>query len=174
MPKQEELVILVDKDDNELGTAPREQAEEKKSNIIRMVYVILYDQDAKVVLQRRSADLKRFPNYWTVSANGAVFPKEGYVQAAQRKLQDELGVQVPVVLAKKSVMEIPGKASRMVALFTAPIPDLGAAQPNEEKVKEIRLVSVDDAVQGYLLTPSCEDVLLWWKEHAKEIMKSTT
>lgn len=170
MSAQEELVILVDKDDNEIGTAPREQAETDAKNVIRVVYILLHDGQDRVLLQRRQADLKRYPNYWTVSANGAVFPGEGYVQAAHRKLQDELTVRLPLVLARKSVIAIPGgHASYMVALFVAKIEDLTAIKINESKVKEVRFTTFQEAEQGYLLTPSCKDVLGYVKEHWEDI-----
>lgn len=167
MSAAEELVILVDKDDNEIGTAPRGQAEEKPGNIIRMAYILLHTKDGQVLLQRRAGDLKRYPNYWTVSASGAVFPNEGYVQAAHRKLQDELTVRLPLALARKSVVAVPGRASIMMSLFTAAIDDLSAIAANPQKVKEVRLVPVAEAEQGYLLTPTCQDVLGWFKGQHK-------
>lgn len=168
MSANEELVILVDRDDNEIGTAPREQAELDPKNTIRMVYVLLHDGKGQVLLQRRSNTLKRYPHYWTVSATGAVFPGEGYVQAAHRKLQDELTVRLPLALARKSVVSVPGRASLMMALFVAQIDNLNDIAPNPDKVVQVGLVSLEDAAQGYLLTPTCANVLGWFKEHAQE------
>ncbi len=161
MAEMKEPVVLVDKDDNELGVQERDQAEQQQSNVIRMVYLLFYDKNGRVLLQRRRPDLARYPNYWTVSATGAVRHGEGYVQAGLRKAKDELGVEPELSLARKTIMPIPGRASLMVALFTAPIEDAASIDPDSSRVQEVRWLTLEEARQGYLLTPTAEQVLAW-------------
>lgn len=172
MDLSKEPIIVVDKDDNELEILPRKEAEADKSKIIRMVYIFLYNPDEQILLQRRHADLERFPNYWEVSASGAVRPGEGYVQAAERKLQDELGLSTKLFHEHKFLIAIPGQASHMAALFIGEVKDLEAVHPNQVKVSEVRWLRPEEAEKGYLLTPAVEQVLRWWKERGENVMKT--
>ncbi len=165
-----EPVILVDKDDNEVGILDRAQAEVKPDTIIRMVYVLVSDASGRILLQRRRPDIERYPNYWTVSCTGAVHPQEGYVQAAERKLKDELGLNMEVKMARKEVLRMPGRASYMTALFVGAVNDLSLSNLDVTRVQEVRWLELDEARHGYLLTPTAEQVLNWWAEHRKDFV----
>lgn len=170
MPEPKEPVIIVDDQDNQVAVMERAEAEKDEKNILRYVYVLLFNHEEQLLLQKRAAQLERFPNYWEVSASGAVWPGEGYVQAAERKLPDELNMKVPLFHEHKSVLPIPGKADRMTAVFVGYARNNELVQPNLEKVDEVRWVTTDEALKGYLLTPSCEFILRWWLEHGKDVM----
>lgn len=164
-------VILVDKQDLEIGTMDRAQAELKPDAIIRMVYLLLVDKEGRLLLQRRKPDLERYPNYWTVSATGAVHPGEGYVKAAERKLMDELGIAIPVSMVRKEILPLPGRASYMTALFVGRVDDPTSIRPDEKRVQEVRWLRLDEALQGYMLTPTCEQTLRWWQKHGQDFLK---
>lgn len=166
-----EPIIVVDKEDNQIEVLPRKEAEADTTKIIRMVYILLFDDNGEILVQRRHADLDRFPNYWTVSATGAVFPKEDYAQAAARKLNDELGVKVPLFEQHKEILRVPEKAYRMTTIFVGKIQDSSMVKFNTEKVSELRWLKSDEAVKGYLLTPASTTVLKWWGEKGEEIRK---
>lgn len=172
MEEIKEPVIIVDDQDNQIAIVDRKIAEVDETNIIRYVSVLLFNDNGEVLLQRRSDKLERFPRHWEVSASGAVWPDEGYVDAANRKLPDELNMKVPLFHEHKSLISIPEKASRMTAVFVGFVKELTLVQPNEEKVEEARWVHLDEALKGYLLTPSCEQVLSWWREHAQAIQET--
>lgn len=172
MEKDKQMVVVVDELDNQVEVAPRQAAEQDQSKIIRMIYILLFNDDGQILLQRRHGDLERYPNYWEVSASGSVLPEEPYPDAAQRKLKDELGLSVPLFHEHKSVINIPEKADRLTAIFVGKVDDLTAVKPNEQKVKEVRWVHTEEGKQGYLLTPSCEYVLNWWEKHGEEIIKN--
>lgn len=172
MDPSKDPVIVVDENDDQLEIAPRAEAEADTSKIIRMVYILLYNEEDQILLQERQGTLERFPGHWEVSASGAVREGEGYVQAADRKLMDELGMHVPLFHEHKSVIKVPGKAGRMTAVFIGKVTDLNEVKPNQVKVKGTRWVGIDLALKGFLLTPSCEEVLKWWGEHGEEIKKN--
>ncbi len=172
MQTPKEPIIIVDDQDNQIAVVDREIAEMEIDNIIRYVMVLLFNDENQILLQRRSEKLVRFPNHWEVSASGAVWPDEGYVDAANRKLPDELNMKVPLFHEYKTTIAIPEKASRMTAVFVGYVPQLKLVQPNQEKVQEVRWVHVDEALKGYLLTPSCLTVLRWFKEHGDAIKEN--
>lgn len=165
-----EPVIVVDKDDNEQEVLSREQAEADVSKIIRTVVILLFNKEEQILIQRRQADVRRFPNYWTASASGAVRPKESYPDAAERKLQDELGLTVKLFHQRRELLPGLGAASRMAGLFVGRVDDAASVSPNQVKVSEVRWVNVEEAQKGYLIEPSFAPVLAWWQKSGKAMV----
>jgi len=169
--RSKEPVIVVDKDDNQIEVSPRTESENNPAKIIRFVYVLLFNQEGQILIQRRHADLERFPNYWTASASGAVFPEESYPQAAERKVQDELGVSPKLFHQTRIRLGVPEKADRMTGVFVGYVDDITQISPNEIKVSEVRWVTTEEAEKGYLLAPSFAQLLQWWKQSEEDVKK---
>ena len=83
-------IVIVDKNDNIIGAATKENAF-KKGIIRRISRIFLIDKD-KIYLQRRGPTMKLFPNTWDQSAGGHVDEGETYIEAAKRELHEELGI----------------------------------------------------------------------------------
>ena len=92
MPPQE-ILILVDENDNEVGTDTRENCHAGKGKRHRAYTVFLFHQ-GRLLLQRRSAKKLLWPGAWDVSFTSHVYPGETYQQAAERKAKQELGAKV--------------------------------------------------------------------------------
>ena len=88
-----ERIIFVDKDDSLIGVGTREEAWEK-GMYLRIVRVILRDENGRILSQYRSPEKKSYPNTWTDSASGHVDEGDTYDTAVMRELQEELGVAV--------------------------------------------------------------------------------
>ena len=172
MEKSEQKVVVVNERDDQLGVFQRDTAEKNMNYIIRVVYILLFNDDNQILIQRRSADSERFPNYWEVSASGTVLPDEGYVEAAKRKLLDELGITLPLRHEHKDVMRRPDVASHLAAIFVGHIQDSSTVKFNTEKISEVRWVTPKEAREGYLVTPSFMQVLDWWEDHGEEVKKN--
>lgn len=83
-------ITIVDKNDNIIGAATKEEAFNK--NIIRRISRIFLIDSDKIYLQRRGPKMKLFPNTWDQSAGGHVDKGETYKEAARRELKEELGI----------------------------------------------------------------------------------
>jgi 16S rRNA (adenine1518-N6/adenine1519-N6)-dimethyltransferase len=62
----------------------------------RAVHILIFNDAGEVYLQKRSRWKDRHPLLWDSSAAGHVRAGEGYDEAAQRELQEELGINVPL------------------------------------------------------------------------------
>ena len=83
---------------NELGEftgeiATREECH-KKGLWHRAVYAFIIDEDGNILLQKRSANKKLWPNLWDVTVGGHVDAGEFGRQALIREVKEELGIEI--------------------------------------------------------------------------------
>ncbi len=90
----QEILVLVDDNDNQVGTDTRENCHAGSGKRHRAYTVFLF-HGGKVLLQRRSSNKLLWPGAWDVSYTSHVYPGETYQQAATRKAAQELGAKVP-------------------------------------------------------------------------------
>lgn len=88
-----ELVILVDEDDSQTGTAEKLAAHEAPGLLHRAVSVFLFDSTGRLLLQRRSSQKHHFRGLWGNTACSHPRPGEGNVAAGERRLLEEMGIQ---------------------------------------------------------------------------------
>jgi HAD superfamily hydrolase (TIGR01509 family) len=91
-------VIWVDEDDNELGVIPREKAH-REGLLHRIAVIYLTRKDGQILIQERISG--RLDH----SSAGHVDPGESYLQAAQRELEEELGIKDDLVKLGKTVSD---------------------------------------------------------------------
>ncbi len=90
----EERVILVDKNDRELGSAEKINAHEQGGQLHRAFSVFIRDPQGRIMLQRRAPSKYHFAGLWTNTCCGHPRPGETTPQAATRRLQEEMGIRV--------------------------------------------------------------------------------
>ncbi len=83
------MLILVDDDDNQIGTDTRENCHSGKGKRHR-AYTAFIFHDGKLLLQQRSTKKLLWPGAWDVSFTSHVYPGESYQQAATRRARQEL------------------------------------------------------------------------------------
>ena len=60
----------------------------------RAVYGFIFNKEGDVLLQKRSANKKLWPNFWDVTAGGHVLAGEFGLQAIIREIKEELNINV--------------------------------------------------------------------------------
>lgn len=89
-----EQVILVDDHDRSIGVSGKLDAHRDGGRLHRAFSVFLFDQQGRMLLQRRAAQKYHFPMLWTNACCGHPRPGEAVLEAARRRVFEELGVQV--------------------------------------------------------------------------------
>lgn len=89
----EYLDILDEKGEFTNKTASREECHEK-GYWHRAVYCFIFNSNGDVLLQKRSASKKLWPNLWDVTAGGHVLAGEFGEQALIREVKEELGIDI--------------------------------------------------------------------------------
>ena len=92
MGQKQEILVLVDEHDNQLGTETREKCH-LGDGLRHRAYVVFLFKGNKILLQQRSKAKLLWPEYWDVSYTSHVYPGETYLQAAGRKGLQELGAR---------------------------------------------------------------------------------
>ena len=87
-----EKVILVDENDNELGSMEKIEAHQK-SVLHRAISVFVVNHNGEWLLQRRAFHKYHSPGLWTNTCCSHPFPGEKSIEAAHRRLKEEMGLQ---------------------------------------------------------------------------------
>jgi isopentenyl-diphosphate Delta-isomerase len=90
---EQEILVLVDEHDNQIGTDTRENCHSGTGKRHRAYTVFLF-HDGMVLLQQRSMKKLLWPGGWDVTYTSHVYPGESYQQAAERKAKQELGATI--------------------------------------------------------------------------------
>lgn len=86
----EEQVILVDVLDNPLGLMPKMEAHER-GVLHRAFSVFIFNSSGELLLQQRAADKYHSPLLWTNTCCSHQRDGESSIEAARRRLQEEMG-----------------------------------------------------------------------------------
>ncbi|MDO4763621.1 MAG: isopentenyl-diphosphate Delta-isomerase [Flavobacteriaceae bacterium] len=88
---EKEKVVLVNPHDEFLGLMEKQEAHQK-GVLHRAFSVFLFDEQGNMLLQKRASTKYHSPNQWTNAC--CSHPREGetYLQAAHRRLKEELGI----------------------------------------------------------------------------------
>lgn len=96
----EEQLAVVDGKDRITGAASR--TEVHANNLLhRAIHALVFNPPGEVFLQLRSRGKDRHPLRWDSSTAGHVNAGEDYNDTATRELQEELGVEIPLVRVAK-------------------------------------------------------------------------
>jgi len=93
IPDAFETVILVDTDDNEIGSSGKLPAH-RDGNLHRAFSILISNSKGELLLQRRAGRKYHFASLWSNTCCGHPRPGESTVAAAQRRLAEELGFRV--------------------------------------------------------------------------------
>jgi isopentenyl-diphosphate Delta-isomerase len=91
----EELVILVDEKDNEIGLMSKTEAH-RKALLHRAISVFIFNTNGEWLLQRRALAKYHSAGFWTNTCCTHPLPNEGNIDAANRRLRQEMGIQCPI------------------------------------------------------------------------------
>jgi isopentenyl-diphosphate delta-isomerase len=87
----QEDVVLVDREDREIGIAEKLEAH-RRGDLHRAFSVLIWDNAGRLLLQRRQIGKYHSGGLWTNSCCGHPRPGERNVEAASRRLGEEMGI----------------------------------------------------------------------------------
>jgi len=134
-------ITYVDEKDAVIGAGPQREAHEK-GIIHRVIRIYLYNSKGELLIQKRGDHLRSNPGKWNESVAGHVDEGETYLQAAEREMEEEIGVRgVELKELKKIYTEEAGenKRKRFTMLYSGTYD--GEIRPDFDEVAQVRWVS---------------------------------
>jgi isopentenyl-diphosphate delta-isomerase len=92
----DELLILVDDEDREVGHTNKLGAHQGDGLLHRAFSIFLFDGPDRVLLQQRAAEKPLWPGFWSNSVCSHPRQGETYERATERRLFEELGTEAPL------------------------------------------------------------------------------
>lgn len=137
---QDELLVVVNKDDKVLDYLPRKVVHAQKL-LHRTISVSVYNNKGEILLQKRSATKDSNAGKWANAAGGHVTKDKDYEQTANREEEEELGVQSKLILIKKMIINDPVHTT-MTCLYKTV--SNGPFKFNTDEIDEIKFYSKQD------------------------------
>lgn len=165
-----EKVILVDQQDNPLGTMEKMEAHEK-GVLHRAFSVFVFNAQQELMLQRRALSKYHSGGLWTNTC--CSHPREGEeaIDAAHRRLVEEMGFDCKLSKAfqfiYKAELDNELTEHELDHVFIGQFE--GEVKINPEEVHEYKYVSIDDLVQDIQQHP--ETYTEWFKICLQEVLQ---
>lgn len=164
-----EQVILVDENDNPIGTAEKLQAH--REGLCHRAFSVFIFCNGLLLLQQRAQEKYHSPGLWTNTCCSHPRPGEEIISAAQRRLQEEMGLQVALTSVGRFHYIAHfnnGLVENEVDHVLMGIIDQQVITPNSIEVAAYRWVSIADLEKELTHTPQ---KFTPWLKCALEIVK---
>lgn len=91
-----EKVILVDEDDNRIGTEEKLKAHQDGGKLHRCFSIFIFNDDGELMLQKRAEDKYHCGGLWTNTCCSHPRPSETVEEAVHRRIKEEMGFDCPM------------------------------------------------------------------------------
>ncbi len=140
----DEIFDIVDFDDNVIGQATRKECNSNPRLIHRAVFILVYNNEGKILWQKRSLTKDVVPGQWVTSASGHVMAGDSYDETAARELEEELGITARLTLLGKFLFRYRYE-NEFSAIFKANAN--GPFKYNEQEISECRFMSIAEMLK---------------------------
>lgn len=169
---KKELVILLDDDGREIGTAEKYSTHHANTPLHKAFSCYIFNESGQLLVTKRASVKKVWPGVWTNSACGHPFPGESTEDAIARRLMYELGMSAQDLRCVKSDYRYKTPPFKgIIEHELCPI-YLGMQRtplvPNPQEVENYRWLDWSEYVKEISEDPA--NVYSWWcKDQLKHI-----
>ena len=165
-------LILVDGKDHILGYEDKARCHQGNGILHRAFSIFIFNSKGQLLLQKRSANKPLWPLYWSNSVCSHPRKGEEYLEAAQRRLKEEINIRTPLhflfTFQYQASFENIGSENELCAVFIGKSDDPVRVDPQE--IAQWRFIELEELdkelqTQPYLFTP-------WFKMEWEKIKKN--
>ena len=160
---ESEELILVDEGDNELGFLSKEKCHDGEGILHRAFSLFIFNSEGELLLQKRSAEKRLWPLFWSNSCCSHPRKGESMAVATRRRLREELGIDASLEYGYKFSYRAQfgdfGSEKELCSVYLANTE--GTVSPNENEVTDARYVC-REVLQDEMLTKP-EEFTPWFK-----------
>lgn len=166
---ENEELILVDRDDNEVGYLSKALCHDGAGVLHRAFSLFLFNDAGEMLLQQRSEGKRLWPGFWSNSCCSHPRRDESMAIATMRRLSDELNTETPLeyVYRFRYTAEYgeAGSENELCHVYLGEVS--GDIQPNESEIADIRFVSAGALDEE--LSENPERFTPWFKQEWREL-----
>ena len=151
-----EQVILVDENDNQIGTEEKLKAHQNGGKLHRAISVLVFNSKGELLLQRRALSKYHCGGLWANTCCTHPRPGEKAIDAAHRRLKEEMGFDAEL----KEVFPLLYKAEFNNGLTEWEYDHVfvghynGEVKPNTEEVDSYRWISMKELKEDIEKNPA--------------------
>ena len=166
---ESEELILVDRDDNEIGYASKAEAHDGGGILHRAFSLFLFNEAGELLLQQRASGKRLWGGYWSNSCCSHPRRGESLAIATSRRLDDELNFATELEHVYSFCYEASfgdaGSENELCHVYLGRAAEQIA--PNESEIAAIRFVSAKDLDAEFRATP--ERFTPWFTQEWQEL-----
>ncbi len=167
---ESEELILVDKDDNELGFLSKARCHDGDGVLHRAFSLFLFNDRGELLLQKRSDGKRLWPGFWSNSCCSHPRRGESMETATMRRLSDELNVETSLEFVYRFCYSAKfgeaGSENELCHVYLGRL--LDEARPNESEISSVRFVAPGSL--GKELSQFPEQFTPWFKQEWRELV----
>lgn len=167
-----EKVILVDLNDKALGEMEKMEAHQK-AILHRAVSVFIFNSKKQLLLQKRALSKYHSPGLWTNTACTHPRPNESSINAASRRLNEEMGIKTNELtklfdFVYKEQLDNELTEHEFDHVFIGFSDTLPTPDPSE--VCDFKYVEKDEILEQIALSP--QNYTVWFKKIIERVLNS--
>jgi len=166
----EEKVVLVNENNEVLGTMPKMEAHEK-GLLHRAISILIYNSEGEMLIQQRAKTKYHWPMIWSNAVCSHPRKNESFEEAAQRRLNEELGINCSLTEIYRFIYKATDEQTKLIeheydVVYRGEYE--GKIPFNLDEINAVKWITLDELVLDIENQP---DKYSFW---FKEILKKTT
>ncbi|MDA8405060.1 MAG: NUDIX domain-containing protein [Desulfobacteraceae bacterium] len=165
---EKKIIEVVDREGRVVGAAPRDCVHGDNQLLHRVVHVLVFDANNRLLLQKRSRNKKIAPGRWDTSVGGHVDCGETIETAMMREMDEELGICPDAPCFAYHYIHTNNVESELVFTYICQFNGLIRFNPEEiDAVKFWTMAEIEAATGHGVLSDNFEDEFMRyrrWKE----------
>ncbi|MGB6463258.1 MAG: isopentenyl-diphosphate Delta-isomerase [Nitrosotalea sp.] len=152
-----EYLILVDSNDNQVGTEEKIKCHLLNGKLHRAFTILLFNNDGRLLLTQRSMSKMLWPGDWDGTVASHPRQSETYVSSAERRLPEELGITCKLDYLFKFEYHVPykdiGSENEVCGTLIGIVEDSKKIKLVEDEISAIKLVTFDELLSEIEKSP---------------------
>lgn len=148
MNSKTEYLILVDRDDNPIGTEEKVKCHLPNGKLHRAFTILLFDKNYNLLLTRRSQNKMLWPGDWDGTVASHPRQSESYISSAERRLPEEIGLSCKLDYLFKFEYHVSykniGSENEICGTLIGTVKDPSKIKLVEDEIDSIKWVSRDE------------------------------
>ena len=153
----DEYVILVDGNDNPIGTEEKVKCHLPDGKLHRAFTALLFDKNGRLVLTRRAKEKMLWPEDWDGTFASHPRESESYVSSGERRMPEELGIEGKLDYLHKFEYHVPyknvGSENEICGTLIGVIDETTELKKIKGEIDEIKWISAKELLSEIKTNP---------------------